>query len=270
MIVEDEMEHSATPQTTEIEARDSVIRLSGIEKSFGDTKVLLGIDLAVRAGEHVSVVGPSGSGKSTLLRCMNLFERPSAGSVEIAGAVAYQEGRRRSDRQLVKVRQKVGMVFQSFNLFPHLTAIDNVTLGLIRGLHCEEREALERGIALLQKVGLGDKLLSFPSELSGGQQQRVAIARALALQPVAILFDEPTSALDPELVGEVLAVMREIADEGMTMVIVTHELRFAAEVSNRVVFLDKGRILEEGPPSQVLKNPHHERTREFISKMINY
>lgn len=216
----------------------------------------------------MSIVGPSGSGKSTLLRCINLLERPSSGEVTVAGEVACRDGLNRSERSLVRLRRQVGMVFQSFNLFPHLTAIDNVTLGLIRGLGVGEREGVERGAALLNKVGLGDKLLAFPTELSGGQQQRVAIARALALQPVAILFDEPTSALDPELVGEVLEVMRDLADEGMTMVIVTHELRFAGEVSDRVVFMDRGQVVEEGPPQQVLDAPTHERTRAFVSKVV--
>ncbi len=249
-------------------AGDPVIRLRGIEKEFDGTKVLFGVDLEVRAGEHVSIVGPSGSGKSTLLRCMNLLERPSSGEVEVAGDVVFRPGRRRGERHLVRLRQQVGMVFQSFNLFPHLTAVDNVTLGLIRGLGLAERESLERGIGLLQKVGLKDKLLAYPHELSGGQQQRVAIARALALQPVAILFDEPTSALDPELVGEVLSVMRELAREGMTMVIVTHELSFAAEVSHRVVFLDEGRIVEEGSPEEIFENPQNPRTREFFSQVL--
>lgn len=244
-----------------------VIRLREIRKSFGGNEVLGGINLTVRAGEHLSIVGPSGSGKSTLLRCINLLEVPTSGEVEVAGDIFFGKGQKHGERKLVRLRQRVGMVFQNLNLFPHLTAIDNVTLGLIRALGVEETEALERGVALLRKVGLEDKVLALPGELSGGQQQRVAIARALALQPVAILFDEATSALDPELVGEVLRVMHELAEEGMTMVIVTHELAFAAEVSHRVVFLDDGHVVEEGPPTQVLKDPTHERTRAFISQV---
>ncbi len=259
--------HAANAGAGGVSATDRVIELREIRKAFDDNEVLCGIDVDVRPGEHISIVGPSGSGKSTLLRCINLLEVPSAGRIEVAGEVVFENGRKPSERRLVSLRQKVGMVFQGFNLFPHLTVIDNVTLGLTRGLGVEERAGLERGAALLKKVGLEKKMLSFPAELSGGQQQRVAIARALALQPVAILFDEPTSALDPELVGEVLRVMRELADEGMTMVIVTHELAFAAEVSHRVIFLDEGHVVEEGPPEQVLRDPQHERTRAFMSQV---
>ncbi len=244
-----------------------VIELREIRKSFDDNEVLCGIDLEVRPGEHISIVGPSGSGKSTLLRCINLLEVPSAGRIEVAGEVVFDEGLKPSERRLVSLRQKVGMVFQGFNLFPHLTVIDNVTLGLTRGLGVAEHPALEQAAALLKKVGLEKKMLAFPAELSGGQQQRVAIARALALQPVAILFDEPTSALDPELVGEVLRVMRELAEEGMTMVIVTHELAFAADISHRVIFLDQGAVVEQGPPEQVLRDPQRERTRAFVSQV---
>lgn len=256
-------------QQTDIEpdVPSTVISLRGVCKAFDDNEVLSGIDVNVQAGEHVSIIGPSGSGKSTLLRCINLLEVPSAGEIEVAGKIVFTTSTKLRERKLVRLRQQVGMVFQNFNLFPHLTAVENVTLGLRRGLGVGEAEALEQAMNLLGKVGLGDKLLSFPKELSGGQQQRVAIARALALQPVALLFDEPTSALDPELVGEVLHVMRDIAAEGMTMVIVTHELRFAAEVSHRVIFLDKGRVVEQGPPQNVLKDPEHERTRAFISQV---
>jgi ABC-type polar amino acid transport system ATPase subunit len=200
---------------------------------------------------------------------MNLLELPSSGEIEVAGDVVFSTARKRSERTLVRLRQELGMVFQTFNLFPHLTAIDNVTLGPTRGLGVGEREAVARAVGLLRKVGLEDKMLSFPGELSGGQQQRVAIARALALHPVAILFDEPTSALDPELVGEVLRVMRDLASEGMTMVIVTHEFNFAAEVSNRVIFLDEGRVVEQGPPEQVFQAPVHERTRAFVSQVLS-
>lgn len=249
------------------QAPSTVISLRGVHKSFGDNEVLSGIDVDVQAGEHLSIIGPSGSGKSTLLRCINLLEVPSAGEIEVAGKLVFTTDTKLRERKLVHLRQQVGMVFQNFNLFPHLTAVENVALGLRRGLSVGEAEALERAINMLRKVGLGDKFLSFPKELSGGQQQRVAIARALALQPVALLFDEPTSALDPELVGEVLHVMRDIAAEGMTMIIVTHELRFAAEVSHRVIFLDKGQVVEQGPPHKVLKDPEHDRTRAFISQV---
>lgn len=256
--VTDRIDGSSTP----------VIELRGIQKKFGDNTVVCGVDLSILAGEHVSIIGPSGSGKSTLLRCMNLLEKPSAGTVRVDGNLVHSAGQTRGERSLVPLRRQVGMVFQGFNLFPHLTAIDNVTLGLLHSRQHEPREVLERGVALLRKVGLGDKLLAFPRELSGGQQQRVAIARALAPQPIAILFDEPTSALDPELVAEVLTVMKEIADEGMTMVIVTHEFSFAADFSHRVIFLDSGSVVEEGPPAQLFKDPVHDRTRRFISQIL--
>lgn len=245
-----------------------LIRLTDLQKDFSGNLVLRGIDLEVRAGEHISVIGPSGSGKSTVLRCINLLEVPTSGRVEIAGQAIFANGEKVRERDLVRARRQVGMVFQTFNLFPHLTAIDNITLALRKGLGLGSEEALDRAARLLANVGLGQKLLAFPEQLSGGQQQRVAIARALALHPSAILFDEPTSALDPELVGEVLEVMRAIADQGMTMVIVTHELRFAAEVSHRVIFIDDGKIIEEGPPEELLEDPKHERTKAFISKVL--
>lgn len=246
----------------------TVIRLRGITKTFEDDQALADIDLDVRTGEHVSIIGRSGSGKSTLLRCINLLEVPTSGQIQIVGETVFRTGQKPRQRKLVKLRQQVGMVFQNFNLFPHLSAIDNVAIPLIRGLGLDEEAALGRAVDLLDKVDLRDKLLQFPRELSGGQQQRVAIARALALRPVALLFDEPTSALDPELVGEVLEVMREIAAEGMTMVIVTHELRFAAEVSDRMIFLDEGRIVEAGSPEQVLQHPDRERTKAFVSQVF--
>lgn len=246
----------------------SVIRLRDITKRFGDAEVLRGVDLSVARGERVSIIGPSGSGKSTLLRCVNLLEKPSSGQVEVAGRQFFPPRRRHGEGQYLDLRQLVGMVFQRFNLFPHLTALENVTLGLVSGRKTDRRAAVDRGVHLLRKVGLGDKLLAYPRQLSGGQQQRVAIARALAPQPVAVLFDEPTSALDPELVGEVLEVMRELAAEGVTMVVVTHELQFAREISDRVVFLDRGVVAEEGPPGRVLRDPQHARTREFISRVL--
>jgi ABC-type polar amino acid transport system ATPase subunit len=248
------------------------LRLAGIEKSFVTGRgaarsrllVLKGISLTVQHGEHVAIIGRSGSGKSTLIRCMNLLEVPDRGTIEADGASIYQDRILLSPKQLVGFRRRVGMVFQQFNLFPHLTVVENVALPLTRGVGLAQPAALERAVSMLSKVGLADKLRSYPRELSGGQQQRVAIARTLALQPAVVLFDEPTSALDPELVGEVLAVLRELANEGMTMVIVTHEMAFAAEVSNRVVFLDAGQVAEEGPPEQIFKAPVNPRTQSFV------
>ncbi len=250
------------------------LRLAGIEKSFvtgrGTARsrlpVLKGISLTVHHGEHVAIIGRSGSGKSTLIRCMNLLEVPDRGTIEADGASIYQDRILLSPKQLVGFRRRVGMVFQQFNLFPHLTVVENVALPLTRGVGLAQPAALERAVSMLSKVGLADKLRSYPRELSGGQQQRVAIARTLALQPAVVLFDEPTSALDPELVGEVLAVLRELANEGMTMVIVTHEMAFAAEVSNRVVFLDAGQVAEEGPPEQIFKAPVNPRTQSFVGQ----
>ena len=248
------------------------LRLAGIEKSFVTGRgaarsrllVLKGISLTVQHGEHVAIIGRSGSGKSTLIRCMNLLEVPDRGTIEADGDSIYQDRILLSPKQLVGFRRRVGMVFQQFNLFPHLTVVENVALPLTRGVGLAQPAALERAVSMLSKVGLADKLRSYPRELSGGQQQRVAIARTLALQPAVVLFDEPTSALDPELVGEVLAVLRELANEGMTMVIVTHEMAFAAEVSNRVVFLDAGQVAEEGPPEQIFKAPVNPRTQSFV------
>jgi ABC-type polar amino acid transport system ATPase subunit len=251
-----------------------VLELTGIEKSFSSGRavagsavsVLEGVSLTVHHGEHVAIIGRSGSGKSTLIRCMNLLEIPDRGSIAAGGLLVYQDRILLTPRQLVRFRRQVGMVFQQFNLFPHLTVVENVALPLTKGVGLAEREALGRAADMLVKVGLADKLRSYPRELSGGQQQRVAIARTLALQPAVVLFDEPTSALDPELVGEVLAVLRELANEGMTMVIVTHELAFAAEISHRVIFLDGGRIAEEGPPEQIFTAPVSARTRSFVSQ----
>ncbi len=250
------------------------LELTGIEKSFttgragtkSTVRVLEGVSLSVQPGEHVAIIGRSGSGKSTLIRCMNLLEVPDHGTIHASGTAVYHDRILLSPKELVRFRRQVGMVFQQFNLFPHLTVVENVALPLTKGVGLTENAALARAAGMLAKVGLTDKLRSYPRELSGGQQQRVAIARALALQPSVVLFDEPTSALDPELVGEVLAVLRELAREGMTMVIVTHELAFAAEVSNRVVFLDAGRIAEEGPPEQIFKAPVNARTQSFVSQ----
>jgi len=235
-------------------------------RAYEPTPVLKGVSLSVQNGEHVSIIGRSGSGKSTLIRCMNLLEMPEAGVVRANGVTAFDDGLKVNGRGLVEFRRGVGMVFQQFNLFPHLTAAENVSLPMTKGIGLSRIEALTRAASMMRKVGLADKMGSFPHELSGGQQQRVAIARTLAVQPKVVLFDEPTSALDPELVGEVLEVLRELAGEGMTMVIVTHELAFAAEVSHRIVFLDGGEIAEQGTPDQVFRNPTNPRTQSFVSQ----
>jgi polar amino acid transport system ATP-binding protein len=249
-----------------------LLRIAGLHKSFGELEVLCGIDVDVARGEKVSIIGPSGSGKTTLLRCINYLEKPTSGHVWIDGKLIgeKQVGDRfvhLSDRELAKERQEIGFVFQRFNLFPHLTALQNVTIAPRKVLGMAQAEAEARGRAMLEKVGLGHKISEYPERLSGGQQQRVAIARVLAMQPKLMLFDEATSALDPELVGEVLKVMRELAGEGRTMVIVTHEIQFAAEVSDRVIFMDQGKIVEEGPPSAILTDAKHPRTRTFLSQI---
>ena len=239
------------------------MRLDGIHKWFGDLHVLKGIDVEVKHGQVVVVIGPSGSGKSTLLRCINLLEEPTEGSVVFEGVDLTDV---RVD--LNKVRTHIGIVFQAFNLFPHKTAIGNITLALEKVLGLGETEARERALEQLRHVGLEHKADSFPSQLSGGQQQRVAIARALAMKPKLMLFDEVTSALDPELVKEVLDTMKELADEGMTMVIVTHEMGFAREVGSRLIFMDDGRILEDGDPKTIMSNPRDERFRSFLSHVL--
>jgi polar amino acid transport system ATP-binding protein len=235
------------------------IEVRELHKSFGDLEVLKGFDFTVAHGEVVCVVGPSGSGKSTLLRCINRLEEPTSGSIWIEG-----EDITDPDADIDRVRSRIGMVFQSFNLFPHLSVTRNLTLAQQRVLKRSKREAIEIAHANLERVGLSDKVDAYPAHLSGGQQQRVAIARALSMDPDMMMFDEPTSALDPELVGEVLAVMRRLATEGMTMMVVTHEMGFAKEVADRVVFMDEGVIVEEGPPEKVLVDPRHERTRRFL------
>jgi polar amino acid transport system ATP-binding protein len=250
-----------------------VIELIDIYKRFGDVEVLKGISLAVVPGEVVCIIGASGSGKSTMLRCINFLEQPTAGRIIIDGEQVYyniSDGRIRphAEGRIAKVRRRLGMVFQDFALFPHLTAIGNVMEGLMYGIGVERREAKRRGLAMLARVGLSDRAEYYPDELSGGQKQRVAIARSLAMSPEAMLFDEPTSALDPELVGEVLDVMQELSREGMTMIIVTHEMKFARDVAHRIVFLDQGRILEEGTPAQVFDAPRHERTRTFLTRVM--
>jgi polar amino acid transport system ATP-binding protein len=250
-----------------------VIELIDIHKRFGDVEVLNGVSLAVRPGEVVCIIGASGSGKSTLLRCINFLEQPTAGRIIIDGKQVYydvvnERMKLRPEAQVAAVRRRLGMVFQDFALFPHRTVIGNVMEGLIHGIGVERKEAERRGLAMLARVGLSDRAHHYPDELSGGQKQRVAIARSLAMSPEAMLFDEPTSALDPELVGEVLDVMKELSREGMTMIIVTHEMKFARDVADRVVFLDKGRILEEGTPAEVFDMPKHERTRAFLTRVM--
>jgi ABC-type polar amino acid transport system ATPase subunit len=240
-----------------------VVRITGLGKSFDGRTVLDDVGLEVVRGSIVSVIGQSGGGKSTLLRCVNLLESPDRGTVEVAGEVVHRDGRTVC-RDLPRLRRTVGMVFQRFNLFPHLTAVENVVLAQRRA-GVPEDQALVRAVALLRRVGLAHRALAQPEQLSGGEQQRVAIARALALRPEVLLFDEPTSALDPESTREVLRVMRELAQAGMTMVLVTHELPFAREVSDRVVFVDGGRIVEQGPPDEVLGRPAEARTRAFLA-----
>ncbi|MDL4771248.1 MULTISPECIES: amino acid ABC transporter ATP-binding protein [Thermomonosporaceae] len=242
----------------------SAIEIRDLYKSFGTNEVLRGIDFHVDPGEVVCVIGPSGSGKSTLLRCVNLLELPSAGTVRVAGAEITDP-----EVDLDAVRRRIGMVFQSFNLFPHLTALGNVTIAQRKVLKRARDEAERIGRANLERVGLADKIDAYPGKLSGGQQQRVAIARALAMGPEVMLFDEPTSALDPELVGDVLGVMRGLAEEGMTMLVVTHEMSFAREVADRVVFMDGGVVVEEGPAARVVSDPRHERTRSFLSRVLD-
>ncbi|MFI0788689.1 amino acid ABC transporter ATP-binding protein [Streptomyces lydicus] len=240
------------------------IDVRGLRKAFGELEVLRGIDFSVGRGEVVCVIGPSGSGKSTLLRCVNLLEEPSAGRVTVAGTEVTDP-----DVDIDRVRRRIGMVFQSFNLFPHLTALENLTIAQRRVLRRDRAEAERIGRANLERVGLGDKATAYPAQLSGGQQQRVAIARALSMDPELMLFDEPTSALDPELVGDVLAVMRGLARDGMTMLVVTHEMSFAREVADRVVFMDGGVIVEQGTPEQVVGAPRHERTRTFLARVLD-
>ncbi len=243
----------------------TILSVSGLSKRFGSNEVLRGIDLEVGKGERIAILGASGSGKSTLLRCLNFMEMPDAGTVTLDGKVI---GKRESE--LTGVRQRIGMVFQQFNLFPHMTAIGNVMEGLRTVRRQSKPEARARAERELARVGLAEKADTYPAHLSGGQKQRVAIARALAMDPEMLLFDEPTSALDPELVGEVLAVIRSLADEGRTMLLVTHELGFAYHVATRVLFLADGTIHEEGTPDEVLKHPRRERTRAFLASHKQY
>ena len=239
-----------------------VVSIKGLKKNFGALNVLNGIDLSVSEGEVIGIIGASGSGKSTLLRCINHLEPPTSGEVKVNGITV-------SPKEVNRIRRDVGMVFQRFNLFAHLTALQNITLAPCKVLGMSKAEADAEGMALLERVKLGEKAKSFPGELSGGQQQRVAIARALALKPKVMLFDEPTSALDPELVGEVLEVIKSLAEEGKTMLIATHEMQFCREVAGRALFLDKGIILEEGRPDEIFENPKEARTREFLARVLN-
>ncbi|OMF19750.1 amino acid ABC transporter ATP-binding protein [Paenibacillus sp. FSL H8-0548] len=242
-----------------------MIKLTQVKKSFGRNEVLKGIDLTVEKGEVVAILGPSGSGKTTLLRCINYLEKPSDGQITIDGfSVNYK---RPDKKDIHTLRQKSAMVFQQYNLFKHKTALENVMEGLVIVKKLPKEKARIRSVELLEKVGLGNKLDAYPSELSGGQQQRVGIARALALNPEVILFDEPTSALDPELVGEVLSVIRKIAKEGITMIIVTHEMGFAQDVASHVVFMDGGVIVEEGRPNDIFNHPKEERTKQFLKRI---
>jgi polar amino acid transport system ATP-binding protein len=250
-----------------------LLKIVDLHKSFGSLKVLRGVSVEVAKGEKLSIIGPSGSGKTTLLRCINYLEKPTAGHIYVDDQLIGEKETNGkyvhlSDRELAKERAEIGFVFQRFNLFPHLTALDNVAVAPRRVLGLEKREAEDSAMAMLEKVGMAHKAEEYPERLSGGQQQRVAIARVLAMQPKLMLFDEATSALDPELIGEVLRVIRELAEEGHTMIMVTHEIHFAEEISDRVIFMDDGFIVEEGPPQEIFSNPAHERTRVFLRQIL--
>lgn len=241
-----------------------MIKISNLHKSFGNLEVLKGIDEEVKKGEVLVIIGPSGSGKSTLLRCMNLLEAPSEGSILYKDEDITKKG-----VNVNKVRENMGMVFQHFNLFPHMTVLDNITLAPMKVKNKSKEEAERIAYELLKKIGLQDKAKEYPNKLSGGQKQRIAIARALAMEPEVMLFDEPTSALDPEMVGEVLNVMKDLASEGMTMAVVTHEMGFAREVADRVIFMDEGVIVEEGSPDEIFSNPKNLRTKDFLGKVLH-
>ncbi|MBI9111650.1 amino acid ABC transporter ATP-binding protein [Maridesulfovibrio ferrireducens] len=242
-----------------------MIKIKNLHKNFGMLQVIKGINLHVKSGEVVCIIGPSGSGKSTVLRCINKLEVPSSGTIEVDGYDIMDK-----QTNINKVRTEAGMVFQQFNLFPHMTILENVTLGPLKVRNMSKGDANALGLKLLDKVGLKEKTINFPDQLSGGQKQRVAIARSLALQPKVILFDEPTSALDPELVGEVLDVMQKLAKEGMTMIVVTHEMGFAKEVADRVIFIDEGVIQEEGSPQEFFSNPKNPRLKDFLGKVVSH
>ncbi|MFD3581403.1 amino acid ABC transporter ATP-binding protein [Streptomyces sp. NPDC058683] len=259
--------------TTAPDIAPAALEIHEVHKSYGAHRVLDGVDLTVRPGEVTVILGPSGSGKSTLLRVVNHLEKPESGYVSVGGELVgvKRHGDRLkelSERAILAQRSRIGFVFQNFNLFPHLTVLDNVAAAPVATGKLTRPEAQRLAKELLERVGLGERVGAYPRQLSGGQQQRVAIARALALRPGIILFDEPTSALDPELVGEVLAVIKDLASSGTTLVIVTHEIGFAREVADRIVFIDAGRIVEQGPPAEILDNPQHERTRDFLRKVL--
>ena len=239
-----------------------MIEIKDLHKSFGSVEVLKGVDVSIEEKEVVVIIGPSGSGKSTLLRCMNYLEEPTSGDITVDGMKLDKHA------DINKIRENIGMVFQRFNLFPHMTVLENIVLAPMKVRGISREKAVETAKELLQRVGLSEKANSYPSQLSGGQQQRVAIARALAMNPKVMLFDEPTSALDPEMVTEVLDVMKNLAKQGMTMVVVTHEMGFAREVGDRVLFVDEGRIIEQGTPAEVFGNPKQERTKLFLSKVL--
>jgi glutamine transport system ATP-binding protein len=247
---------------------DPIVRMERVNKHFGDLHVLKDIELAVKPGEVVVVIGASGSGKSTLIRCINGLEEFQQGHIEVDGNELVPDGK--SSKALQRIRTEVGMVFQQFNLFPHLSVLDNVTLAPMKVRGWNRADATETAERLLNRVDISDQASKYPSQLSGGQQQRVALARALAMEPRLMLFDEPTSALDPEMIGEVLDAMRELAREGMTMIIVTHEMGFAREVADRVIFIHQGEIVEEGPPQQVFDSPRNERTQSFLSRVLKH
>ncbi|GAA2262747.1 amino acid ABC transporter ATP-binding protein [Streptomyces indiaensis] len=264
---------TATTHRAPADTEAATVEIHDVHKWYGTHRVLDGVDLTVRPGEVTVILGPSGSGKSTLLRVVNHLERPEIGHVSINGELigVRRQGERLkelSERAILTQRSRIGFVFQNFNLFPHLTVLDNVAAAPVATGKLGKPEAVELARELLGRVGLADRTGAYPRQLSGGQQQRVAIARALALRPGVILFDEPTSALDPELVGEVLAVIKDLATSRTTLLIVTHEIGFAREIADRVVFIDGGRIIEQGPPSEVLDKPRHERTRDFLSKVL--
>lgn len=240
-----------------------MLYVNNLYKCFGETQVLKGIDEHIKKGEVLVLIGPSGSGKSTFLRCLNLLEKPTFGEITFEGKSITNK-----ECDINKIREKMGMVFQQFNLFPHKTVLENITMAPIKVKKISKEKAIEKAMELLAKVGLSDKANSYPSSLSGGQKQRIAIARALAMEPDVILFDEPTSALDPEMVGEVLNVMKQLAKDGMTMVVVTHEMGFAKEVGSRIIFMDNGKIIEKGAPNEIFFNPKNSRTREFLSKIL--
>lgn len=243
--------------------KEKLLEIKNLHKSFGNLEILKGIDIEIDKGDIVVIIGPSGSGKSTLLRCMNLLEEIGTGDVIFEGQSIIK-----NKKNIDKIREKIGMVFQNFNLFHNKTILENITLAPIKVKNIKESDAQEKAMQLLERVGLSDKRDAYPSQLSGGQQQRIAIARALAMEPDVILFDEPTSSLDPEMVNEVLDVIKELAKDGMTMVIVTHEMGFAKEVADRVIFVDKGEILEDGTPEQVFENPKSDRAKDFFAKIL--